>query len=386
MIFKSLMDIWIAFKQFGYQAMIFALLAALIYSIVIIAVNIYRKIKKKPSLSKINLFFKLMSFVLLAIYVSYAISLTLSGREALSREGINLVPGTTIFTASGIGISGVENILLFIPLGVLCPIIWKYLRNVLAMGGLAFILSLLIELTQLLTQRGYFEIDDIILNTFGALLGYLCFTCVNISILAFKKRTIIDVAKEKKIAPPLGKSYDKFTISNEYLLIIFQLIPVIFMAKTIMGFSSDPGMTSRGFSRPVAYAFAKIMSLFSKPLAESITNINNLESLMVNNNEILDMIEKIIRKIAHITEYGLFAFFVWLLIYSRPYIRRYFAYIAGMLSVFILGIIDEANQLNVTERVGSFKDVCVDLVGAAIALFICYLVSSYVRSFYRKRM
>lgn len=39
-----------------------------------------------------------------------------------------------------------------------------------ALVGLA--LSVIVETTQLITSRGFFEIDDMILNTLGTVLGY----------------------------------------------------------------------------------------------------------------------------------------------------------------------------------------------------------------------
>ncbi|WP_051195303.1 VanZ family protein [Lachnospira multipara] len=69
------------------------------------------------------------------------------------------------------------NILLFLPLGFLLPTI---LRRIGFLGTMmsAVVLSLLIELTQLFTKLGTFDIDDIILNTFGALLGFIFFLII----------------------------------------------------------------------------------------------------------------------------------------------------------------------------------------------------------------
>ncbi|MBP1994902.1 VanZ family protein [Paenibacillus eucommiae] len=67
------------------------------------------------------------------------------------------------------------NVILFIPLGLFLPLLNKlYIR---ALPFLTFIILLLlaIELTQMLSRVGSFDIDDIILNTFGAVIG-LCFT------------------------------------------------------------------------------------------------------------------------------------------------------------------------------------------------------------------
>ena len=68
------------------------------------------------------------------------------------------------------------NIVMFIPLGFLISLLWNTKRkNVVLIG---FSVSLVIELLQLLLPRGT-DIDDIILNTFGAILGVLIYVLLN---------------------------------------------------------------------------------------------------------------------------------------------------------------------------------------------------------------
>lgn len=63
------------------------------------------------------------------------------------------------------------NIVLLLPFGVLAPLLWSKLRGPgrIVLGGLAF--SLLIEVSQLATNRSA-DVDDLLMNTVGALLGY----------------------------------------------------------------------------------------------------------------------------------------------------------------------------------------------------------------------
>ncbi|GAB6563640.1 VanZ family protein [Bacillus mobilis] len=64
------------------------------------------------------------------------------------------------------------NVLIFIPFGFLLPLLFKQINNV-KMASKTFIkFILLIESLQLLTFTGVFDIDDIILNMLGALIGY----------------------------------------------------------------------------------------------------------------------------------------------------------------------------------------------------------------------
>lgn len=63
------------------------------------------------------------------------------------------------------------NIILFVPIGVLFPAVtdWKKMwRTVVA--GVGF--SLIIETIQLITSRGCFDFDDVVLNGLGCVIGY----------------------------------------------------------------------------------------------------------------------------------------------------------------------------------------------------------------------
>jgi glycopeptide antibiotics resistance protein len=71
----------------------------------------------------------------------------------------------------------VGNVLLLLPLGYLVPTVWK-VRSIRRLMLIALIVSLGIELTQFAVSRaiGYtykiFDIDDILLNTLGGIIGY----------------------------------------------------------------------------------------------------------------------------------------------------------------------------------------------------------------------
>src|SRR5205085_1758774 len=64
------------------------------------------------------------------------------------------------------------NIILFMPPGFLLPLLYRPIswKGVL---GIAVVSSLCIETLQRVLRAGIFDVDDILLNTLGALLGYL---------------------------------------------------------------------------------------------------------------------------------------------------------------------------------------------------------------------
>lgn len=113
--------------------------------------------------------------VLFWTYFSVMLIITFLSRESGTGQGMDL----ELFSTWGINERNnayvVENVLLFIPYGFLSPCAFRSLRRVCRCGAFGFLTSLGIELLQLVTQRGYFQIDDILTNGLGTIIGYLFF-------------------------------------------------------------------------------------------------------------------------------------------------------------------------------------------------------------------
>lgn len=107
---------------------------------------------------------------LLGTYLVMLFQIVFFSREAGSRLDLNLVIGGTWTEDSQGRAYVIENILLFIPFGMLVPLCLKKIPPFVTVL-FAFFLSLSIECLQLYTARGYFQVDDLIMNTFGCLLG-----------------------------------------------------------------------------------------------------------------------------------------------------------------------------------------------------------------------
>jgi glycopeptide antibiotics resistance protein len=69
----------------------------------------------------------------------------------------------------------VGNIIGFIPLGFLLPILFKRQRRFGTFALSVLLGFIALEITQLMTMRGLFDIDDIILYALGAMIGFLLF-------------------------------------------------------------------------------------------------------------------------------------------------------------------------------------------------------------------
>ena len=68
------------------------------------------------------------------------------------------------------------NILLGLPFGFLLPVVFPRTRGLLRVVAVTALVMLCVEIAQgTLVEGRAFDIDDVILNTFGALLGYLAF-------------------------------------------------------------------------------------------------------------------------------------------------------------------------------------------------------------------
>jgi len=67
------------------------------------------------------------------------------------------------------------NIIGFMPLGILLPALFFSFRSVWRIALISFCISLLFETTQLLTGLGSFDVDDVILNTTGGIVGYIVY-------------------------------------------------------------------------------------------------------------------------------------------------------------------------------------------------------------------
>lgn len=109
--------------------------------------------------------------------------------ESFFNPNINLIP-----FSDGFSLGFILNIFLFIPLGFLCPLISKHYQNLKHTFFIGFGLSIFIEIVQLFTLYRATDIDDLITNVIGAMIGYWCFRFIHK--LAVKKSHAIDAYRE----------------------------------------------------------------------------------------------------------------------------------------------------------------------------------------------
>ena len=139
------------------------------------------------------------ALIIFAVYILGNLSFTLLGREGIDsaklpafdnyrqafnldlgpKETLKMLPEGISETMQYIHIGSynaarevIMNILLYVPMGYLLPFIIKPMRySILACTAVGFVCSCATEYAQLRYGLGYFQLDDILNNTLGCLIG-----------------------------------------------------------------------------------------------------------------------------------------------------------------------------------------------------------------------
>lgn len=153
-------------ETFGYLP--YGIMAGAVMGLILNGMNARRERKGKDA-------FPMMGIMAFSLYLMIILVITFFSREDGSRIGMDL----ELFSTWGINTRNnalvVENILLFIPYGFICPWAFPWLRGFFRNTFAAFVTSLGVETIQLITGRGYFQVDDILTNVLGAVIGYVIF-------------------------------------------------------------------------------------------------------------------------------------------------------------------------------------------------------------------
>lgn len=184
------MGVYDIFSMISRWAIPSILLVLVVFCISLVSYKfIYKKIfkgKKEVSL------YQLVLFVILLGYLFLVFAMTgLSRADNFSNKIINL---NFLSAYLDVWYSWsltpllllILNILMLAPLGFLLPLISKKFDSVKNILLVAFTFTIFIELFQLITHRGIFELDDLFHNTIGSMIGYFIVK-VFIEIKEFKK-------------------------------------------------------------------------------------------------------------------------------------------------------------------------------------------------------
>ncbi len=300
----------------------YGLVVGILVAIILAAVNDrrVRRLKKPIPVAAVTSFF---------MYTAIILFITFLSRENGSRSGIDL----QLFSTWGINARNnayvVENVLLFIPYGFVCAWAIKEARKFSRCVLLGFFTSIAIECLQLVTGRGYFQIDDILTNGLGAILGYILFRCV-----LNEERTGAQRAK--------------------LVYIILAVLTMLAMVLGVFAFSSESSADSNEFSMRVAgYVVETVNRWLNVGLSAE-----QIKTVTVFMNPLL-------RKLAHASEYAalavVFAFGYQMMKQKRSKVVNFFY---AVIMCGLIAVMDELLQKYVFFRTGRALDIAIDLCGA----------------------
>ncbi len=171
---------------FSLRALLFAAVVGFVYGIIYVT---YAFVSKR----KINI----KRFVLSVTFVCFLASLyqvtVIRNWESFfdlkfpdfSFQTVQIIPfRTTVITARNSVWSFVYNafgnMFWFFPLGMIAPPLFKKIDNLFAVVLLGFSVSVSIEILQWFFTTGVSDIDDVIFNVFGTVVGYLLYKHFNV--------------------------------------------------------------------------------------------------------------------------------------------------------------------------------------------------------------
>ena len=166
-----------------------------IFIIIITMIIEIKKAKDSQEKSKIRNFWLKILFIIYCLLVFTILFLNNEYRMGASQnistfskehfESSNIIPFSTIIeyisrlisheiNTKIVIINFASNLLLFAPMGFFIPILFQSkIKNIKQFVIMMIILTLIVEILQFITYRGSTDIDDIILNTIGAVIVYM---------------------------------------------------------------------------------------------------------------------------------------------------------------------------------------------------------------------
>lgn len=170
------------------------------------------------------------------------------------------------------------NILVFIPLGFFIPLLFEKYNKASKVFVLGFVSTLCIELTQLFIGNNVCDIDDIIYNTTGAILGLLIFRL-------FEK--IIENTKGKELISNIRDySTESVFIKSGKIILAISILTVSIYVKEIYSQTASDKLSDDEL----------IKAAFNYDIGELIKSVDfeDEKLFLVKNNEYLN-VERLVR-------------------------------------------------------------------------------------------
>ncbi|MBO4904429.1 MAG: VanZ family protein [Lachnospiraceae bacterium] len=167
--------------------------------------------------------------------------------------------------------------------------------------------------------------------------------------------------------------YRCFARRHPVCFICVNMVLVLLWVGVIMHFSGEDADVSGRRSSSILVGIIHAMS----PSSEVTVNGYDYDPVLIN-------AERVVRKIAHMIEYGILSILIRSLLFGFASLPRVFAYVLPVIGVACLGVVDEMNQRSIPGRYGSLFDVSVDITASVITMFIVYRLTERYRCLKRE--
>ncbi len=170
---------------FTFRALFFAAIVGLVYSILYVTHAFFakRKIKIKRFALSVVLVCYIAALYQITVIRNWENFLNFTTPD-FTFQDVQIIPlRTTIITARSSVWSFIYNafgnMFWFLPLGAIVPPLFKKINNLFAVALLGFLVSLSIEILQWLFTSGISDIDDVLFNVAGTVVGFLLYKIFN---------------------------------------------------------------------------------------------------------------------------------------------------------------------------------------------------------------
>lgn len=183
------------------------------------------------------------------------------------------------------------NVVLFIPFGIFIPLLYKKEQNIIKVGLLSFIFSLLIEISQFMLGR-IGDVDDLIFNTIGGIVGFITYILI-------KKSRI-------KVFNNTASNNNFLKVATPYCIVIFLYIHLLGIGS-MYGFIKDNAVNVSDIRSQIVKSEQTIVQeeeIDGYNYIMSYSSKNNKDNIMITSYElgkkyVLDLYQNMITDNLH---------------------------------------------------------------------------------------
>ena len=177
--------VWNIYFDFHYGAAI--VIGIILFVFCTVSLSLWKKKHGKNMNGK-----EMVIIFLLCIYLTFLFGVTLLNRRPEQSYSMELMPfwsyQESLFNGNvSLGEQIFYNIMAFVPFGIFFPVLLHNMQRLRRVAAAALLLSAFIETTQLLFKCGLCELDDVMNNTLGAVIGYGIWRGVNITVRGIRE-------------------------------------------------------------------------------------------------------------------------------------------------------------------------------------------------------